>query len=73
MSLSGQQRKILILAAIPHGLRLDKEIRAIEEAIRRAAKRDLFEILIRTAVRPEDIRRAIAEEQGVGGRAVADR
>ncbi len=57
------QQKILILAAIPHGLRLDKEIREIEEAIRRATNRDLFEIRIRTAVRPPDIRRAIAEEQ----------
>lgn len=56
-------QKILILAAIPHGLRLDKEIREIEEAIRRATNRDLFEIRIRTAVRPQDIRRAIAEEQ----------
>jgi hypothetical protein len=57
------QQKILILTAIPHGLRLDKEIRKIEEAIRRALRRDLFEIRIRTAVRPEDIRRAIAEER----------
>ncbi|MBD2213992.1 CHAT domain-containing protein [Nostoc linckia FACHB-104] len=60
---ANQLRKILILAAIPHGLRLDKEIRGIEEAIRRAANRDLFEIRIRTAVRPQDIRRAIAEEE----------
>lgn len=60
---SNQPQKILILAAIPHGLRLDKEIREIEEAIRRATNRDLFEIKIRTAVRPADIRRAIAEEQ----------
>ncbi|MDR9899852.1 CHAT domain-containing protein [Aetokthonos hydrillicola Thurmond2011] len=58
-----QQQKILILAAIPHGLRLDKEIREIEEAIRRATNRDLFEIKVRTAVRPADIRHAIAEEQ----------
>ncbi|TFI56055.1 CHAT domain-containing protein [Mastigocladus laminosus UU774] len=58
-----QQQKILILAAIPHGLRLDKEIREIEEAIRRAVRRDLFEIRLRTAVRPQDIRRAIAEEE----------
>jgi hypothetical protein len=56
-------QKILILTAIPHGLRLDKEIREIEEAILRATNRDLFEIEIRTAVRPRDIRRAIAEEQ----------
>ena len=56
-------KTILILAAIPHGLRLDQEIRSIEEAIRRAAKRDVFKITIRTAVRAVDIRRAIAEEQ----------
>ena len=60
---ANQPQKILILTAIPHGLRLDKEIREIEEAIRGAAKRDLFEIRIRTAVRPQDIRRAIAEEK----------
>jgi Effector-associated domain 1/CHAT domain len=60
---TNQPQKILILTAIPHGLRLDKEIREIEEAIRRATNRDLFEIRIRTAVRPQDIRRAIAEEQ----------
>lgn len=58
-----KQRKILILAAIPNGLRLDKEMREIEEAIRRASNRDLFEIKLRTAVRPQDIRRAIAEEK----------
>ncbi|MEA5592839.1 CHAT domain-containing protein [Rivularia sp. UHCC 0363] len=58
-----QSQKILILAAIPHGLRLDKEIREIEGAIRRANKRDFLEIRTRTAVRPDDIRRAIAEEK----------
>ena len=60
---ANQQQKILILAAIPHGLRLDKEIQKIEDAIRRANKRDLFDIRIRTAVRSQDIRRAIAEEK----------
>ncbi|NER99742.1 MAG: CHAT domain-containing protein [Symploca sp. SIO1B1] len=58
-----QRQKILILTAIPHGLRLDREIREIEEAIRRAARRELFEIKTRTAIRPQDIRRAIAEER----------
>lgn len=58
-----QSQKILILAAIPHGLRLDKEIREIEDAIRRANKRDFLEIRTRIAVRPDDIRRAIAEEK----------
>jgi hypothetical protein len=57
------QQKILILTAIPDRLRLDREIREIEDAIRRATKRDLFEIRTRTAVRPQDIRRAIAEER----------
>ncbi|WP_235596006.1 effector-associated domain EAD1-containing protein [Mastigocoleus testarum] len=58
-----QQQKILILTAIPLGLRLDQEIREIEDAIRRASRRDLFDIRTRTAVRPKDIRRAIAEEK----------
>jgi CHAT domain len=58
-----QPQKILILAAIPHGLRLDKEIRSVEECIRRAVRRDMFEVDIRTAIRPQDIRRAIAEEK----------
>lgn len=57
------QQKILILAAIPqpHNLRLDKEIREIRTAIERATKRELFVIEVRTAVRPQDIRRAVAE------------
>ena len=58
-----QQQKILILTAIPHGLRLDKEIRQIRSAIERATNRDIFKIENRTAVRPKDIRRAIAEEK----------
>ncbi|QFS44768.1 GUN4 domain-containing protein [Nostoc sphaeroides] len=60
---STQQQKILILTAIPHGLRLDREIREIEEAIRRSVRRDFFEIRVRTAVRSQDIRRAIAQER----------
>lgn len=56
-----QKPKILILAAIPHyGLRLDREIREIQECIQR---RDVFKVEIRTAIRPQDIRRAIAEEK----------
>ncbi|MEC4812339.1 MAG: AAA-like domain-containing protein [Scytonema sp. PMC 1069.18] len=56
-------RKILILTAIPDGLRLDKEVRLIEDAIRRAIRREQFETRIRMAVRSQDIRRALAEEQ----------
>ncbi|WP_407893385.1 CHAT domain-containing protein [Scytonema sp. NUACC26] len=58
-----EPQKILVLAAIPNGLRLDKEIREIVEAIKRAVKRDSFDIKIITAVQPRDIRRAIAEER----------
>ena len=56
-------QKILVLAALPDRLRLDREIREIEEAIKRAVQRDSFEIKIRTAIRPQDIRRALAEEK----------
>ncbi|MEC4817525.1 MAG: AAA-like domain-containing protein [Scytonema sp. PMC 1069.18] len=56
-------RKILILTAIPDGLRLDKEVRLIEDAIRRAIHREQFETRIRMAVRSQDIRRALAEER----------
>ncbi|WP_244919135.1 CHAT domain-containing protein [Nostoc commune] len=42
---------------------MDKEIREVEECIRRAVRRDTFDVDIRTAVRPQDIRRAIAEEK----------
>ncbi len=58
-----QKQKILILTAIPQRLRLDIEIREIDNAIRRAARRDLFDITTRIAVRTQDIRRAIAEEK----------
>ncbi len=58
-----QLQKILNLAAIPHNLRLDKEIRSIEECIRRTVKRDIFKVEIKTAIRSQDIRRAIAEQK----------
>lgn len=61
--MTNQKFKILILAAIPHGLRLDAEFRFISECIRGAARRDMFDASIRTAVRPQDIRRAIREEK----------
>ncbi|MUG97150.1 hypothetical protein F7734_34405 [Scytonema sp. UIC 10036] len=55
---------ILILATptYPNELRFrfDKEIREIEDTIRRAVRKDLFEIRVRNAVRPSDIRRALA-------------
>jgi hypothetical protein len=60
---SPQRLKILILAAIPDRLRLDREIKKIRSAIERAKNRDIFKIENRTAVTFTDIRRAIAEEQ----------
>ena len=58
-----EKQKILILAATPNKLNLGLEIRKIEEAIRRATKRDMFDIKISTAVRPQNIRREIQEEK----------
>ena len=49
--------KILVLAANPFAterLRLDAELRGIQEGLQRALQRDAFEIVIRTAVRVED-------------------
>ena len=59
-----QQQKILILAASPTDiprLRLEKEIREIEEGLRLAKERDSFNLKQRLAVRPEDLRRALLE------------
>ncbi|MBR8834998.1 MAG: CHAT domain-containing protein [Stigonema ocellatum SAG 48.90 = DSM 106950] len=54
---------MLILAANPNGLRLDQEIRDIEDSIRQGIRREQFQVVTRQAVRPKDIRRAIAEEK----------
>jgi hypothetical protein len=58
-------QKILILAANPKDtsrLRLDQELRGIEEGLRRAQHRDEFAFAQRLAVRPRDIQRAMLEE-----------
>ncbi len=58
---------ILILAANPKDtqkLRLDQEVRDIEEALRRApAGRDRFQVIQYWAVRLDDLRRALLEHQ----------
>lgn len=57
--------KILVLAANPVGttqLRLDEEVREIDEGLRRARHRDDFEIEQKWAVRIRDLRRAILDE-----------
>ncbi|MEH1844105.1 MAG: TIR domain-containing protein [Nostoc sp.] len=57
-------KKILILAANPKNtppLRLDQELRDIEEGLRRAQKRDQFSLEQKLAVRPRDIQRALLD------------
>jgi tetratricopeptide (TPR) repeat protein len=57
-------KKILILSANPkntHRLRLDEEVREIEEGLRRSKKRDEFKIFTQVAVRLRDLRRAMLE------------
>ncbi|MEH2095404.1 CHAT domain-containing protein [Nostoc sp.] len=57
-------KKILIMAANPPAtsrLRLEQEIRDVEEAIRRSRFREQFKVEIRVAARPIDIRRALLD------------
>ncbi len=59
-------QKILFLAANPKGtskLRLDEELRDVEEGLRRGTRREQFVLEQRWAVRPRDIRRALLDEQ----------
>ena len=57
-------KKILILAANPKDtsrLRLDQELRDIEEGLQRSQKRDQFTLKQQLAVRPRDIQRALLD------------
>jgi WD40 repeat protein len=57
-------QRILILASNPKGtsvLDLDREIRDIREGLRRSPSRDEFDIEMRGAVRPIDLRRSLLE------------
>ncbi|KYC35890.1 hypothetical protein WA1_48630 [Scytonema hofmannii PCC 7110] len=57
-------QKILILAANPKGtsqLRLDEELREIEQGLQRARQREQFEIKSALAVRSRDIHRSILD------------
>jgi AAA-like domain/TIR domain/CHAT domain len=59
-------KKILILTANPKNtdkLRLDEEVREIEEGLQRSRRRDQFEIISRWAVRPDDLRRALLDHE----------
>src|SRR4028118_2015710 len=66
MSNNARVKTILILAANPTNtapLRLDREIREIDEALRRANKRELYKLEHKLAVRSRDFYRAILDYQ----------
>ncbi|KAM3100322.1 AAA-like domain-containing protein [Phormidesmis sp. 146-12] len=79
-------RRILILAANPRSstpLRLDQEVREIDDALKGARNRDQFELKQKWAVRPKDMRRSVLEFEphivhfsghgaGTGGLALED-
>jgi len=57
-------KHILILAANPEGttpLRLDREVRAIDQALRESSLRAEFQLHQRWALRPRDLQRALLE------------
>ena len=57
-------KKILVLASSPVNearLRLDKEVREIKEALRRANNRAQFKVEYSGAIRPDDLRRALLD------------
>lgn len=59
-------KTILFLASSPIDavrLRLDEEIREIDESLRRANKRDQFTLEKKLAVRPDDLRRALLDTE----------
>ncbi|MEC4815219.1 MAG: CHAT domain-containing protein [Scytonema sp. PMC 1069.18] len=58
------KKRILILTANPKNtprLRLDEEVREIEQAMRRAQQRDQFELVPRWAVTHRELQRAILD------------
>ena len=59
-------KTILVLTANPKGsdpLRLAEEVREIGEALTRSSQRESFKIVQRSAVRTEDLRRALLEHE----------
>ncbi len=57
-------KKILILTANPKNtdeLRLNEEVREIQEGLQRSRSRDQFEIIAKWAVRPRDLSRALLD------------
>lgn len=59
-------KKILILTSNPkqtEKLRLDEEVREIQEGLQRSRSRDQFEIISKWAVRSDDLRRALLDHE----------
>lgn len=59
-------KKILILSANPMDtsrLRLDKEVREIQSALERSQSRDNFQLITKSAVRINDLRRAMLDSE----------
>jgi len=59
-------RTILILAANPKGtqpLRLDEEVKKIEQGLERAKRRDQFKLVQKWAVTDDDLRRALLDHE----------
>ncbi|BDA68392.1 hypothetical protein CAL7716_025580 [Calothrix sp. PCC 7716] len=59
-------KKILILLANPidtNKLRLDEEMREVQSALLRSRSREQFELIYRTAVRIDDLRRALLDNE----------
>ncbi len=57
-------KTILVLSSSPTNearLRLDKEVREIDEGLRRSKQREKFTLEQRSAVRPDDLRRALLD------------
>lgn len=64
LSFVSSMKRILILAANPSDssrLRLDKEVREIQDVLRRAKQRELFEIKTSSATRPSDIQQELLD------------
>lgn len=61
---SSSRKTILVLSSSPTNearLRLDKEVREIDEGLRRSQHRDKFTLQQRWAIRPDDLRRALLD------------
>src|SRR6516164_1129321 len=59
-------RTIVILAANPKSterLRLDEEVKKIEQGLERSKRRDQFKLVVKWAVTDDDLRRALLDHQ----------